>query len=105
MNRTTTGARTSATDTPTPKQLGYLRRLASSRGQTFRDPQTRAEASAEIKRLKAARPDSRLNRALEREAARRMPAWRSRDAAAVCEHEIDGYGSSARWARGDEARS
>jgi hypothetical protein len=43
----------SATDKPTPKQLGYLRRLASSRGQTFRYPHTRAEASVEIERLRA----------------------------------------------------
>ncbi|HEV3000430.1 MAG TPA: hypothetical protein VGW75_06795 [Solirubrobacteraceae bacterium] len=105
MNRTTTGARTSATDKPTPKQLDYLRRLAASRGQTFRYPHTRAEASAEIKRLKETRPDSRLDRAVEREAARRLPAWSSRDAAAVRDHEIEGYGSSARWARSGEARS
>lgn len=105
MNRSTTEARTSATDKPTPKQLGYLRRLAASRGQTFRYPQTRAEASAEIRRLRSTRPDSRLNRALEREAARRMPAWSSRDAAAVREDEIEGYGSSARWAHSGEARS
>lgn len=95
----------SATDKPTPKQLGYLRRLASSRGQTFRTPQTRAEASAEIKRLKANRPDSRLNRAVERTEARRDPAAAQRDAAAVCDDEIEGYGSSARWAGGREDRS
>ena len=86
----------SATDKPTPKQLGYLRRLASSRGQTFRYPQTRAEASAEIKRLKASRPDTRLERAIERAEARRDTP--TRDAAAVRDDEIEGYGSTARWA-------
>ena len=95
----------SATDKPTPKQLGYLRRLASSRGQTFRYPQTRAEASAEIKRLKANRPDSRLDRAVERAEARRDPVATGRDAVAVRDDEIEGYGSSARWARGREDRS
>ena len=95
----------SATDKPTVKQLGYLRRLASSRGQTFRYPQTRAEASAEIQRLKANRPDSRLNRAVELAEARRDPAAAHRDAAAVRDDEIEGYGSSARWAGGREDRS
>ena len=95
----------SATDKPTPKQLGYLRRLASSRGQTFRYPQTRAEASAEIKRLKANRPDSRLNRAVERAEAQRDPAATRRDAAAVRDDEIEGYGSSARWAGSRECSS
>ena len=95
----------SATDKPTPKQLGYLRRLASSRGQTFRYPQTRAEASAEIKRLKANRPDSRLDRAVERAEARRDPVATRRDAAAVRDDEIEGYGGSARWAGGREDRS
>ena len=93
----------SATDKPTPKQLGYLRRLASSRGQTFRNPQTRAEASAEIRRLKANRPDSRLNRAVERAEVRRDPP--GRDATAIRDDEIEGYGSSARWAGGHEDQS
>ena len=95
----------SATDKPTPKQLGYLRRLASSRGQTFRYPQTRAEASAEIQRLKANRPDSRLNRAVERAEARRDPVATRRDGAAVRDDEIEGYGSSAHWAGRREDRS
>lgn len=95
----------SATDKPTPKQLGYLRRLASSRGQTFPYPQTRVEASAEIKRLKANRPDSRLNRAVERAEAQRDPSATRRDAAAVRDDEIEGYGSSARWAGSQERSS
>ena len=95
----------SATDKPTPKQLGYLRRLASSRGQTFRYPRTRAEASAEIKRLKANRPDSRLDRAVERAEAQHDPVATRCDAAAVRDDEIEGYGSSARWASGRGDRS
>jgi hypothetical protein len=45
---------------PTAKQLRYLRDLANSRGQTFRYPETRAQASAEIRRLRAHKADSRL---------------------------------------------
>ena len=95
----------SATDKPTPKQLGYLRRLASSRGQTFRYPQTRAEASAEIQQLKANRPDTRLDRAIERTETRRDVTAARGDAAAVRGDEIEGYGSSARWVGGREERS
>ena len=95
----------SATDKPTPKQLGYLRRLAASRGQTFRYPQTRAEASAEIKRLKAGRPDSRLERAIERAEGERHVRREQFDAAAVRADELEGYGSTARWARDEEQGS
>ena len=37
---------------PTPKQLRYLKRLAERTGGTFAYPQTKAEASREIERLK-----------------------------------------------------
>ena len=95
----------SATDKPTAPQLRCLRGLAASRGQTFRYPKTRAEASAEIKRLKANRPDTRLERAVERAEGRRHEAADHRDAAAVRDDEIEGYGSSARWAGSRESRS
>src|SRR5688500_3233817 len=36
---------------PRPKQLRYLRALANNRGQTFTYPRTKAQASAEIRRL------------------------------------------------------
>lgn len=36
---------------PTPKQLALLRKLAAEKGQTFAEPVTAAQASAEIKRL------------------------------------------------------
>ena len=42
---------------PTPKQLRYLKRLAERTGGTFAYPQTKAEASREIERLKS-RPSS-----------------------------------------------
>ena len=41
---------------PTAKQLSYLRTLAIRTGQTFTPPKTRADASREIQRLRAATP-------------------------------------------------
>ena len=41
---------------PTAKQLSYLRTLAIRTGQTFTPPTTRADASREIQRLRAATP-------------------------------------------------
>lgn len=95
----------SATDKPTAPQLRCLRGLAASRGQTFRGPKTRAEASAEITRLKATRPESRLDRAVERAEAGRDALSNRRDAAAFRDDEIAGYGSDARWAGSREPRS
>jgi hypothetical protein len=83
---------------PTAKQLRYLRDLANGRGQTFRYPTTRAEASAEIRRLRANKPDSRLERAIERREGERAARREQFDATAVRPGEIDGYGSGARWA-------
>jgi hypothetical protein len=89
---------------PTAKQLRYLRDLANSRGQTFRYPETRAQASAEIRRLRACKADGRLQRAIERlEGERAVPRERF-DAAAVRPEEIRGYGSRARWAGAEDAR-
>ena len=89
---------------PTAKQLRYLCGLASSRGQTFRYPTTRAEASAEIRRLRANKPDSRLQRAIERHAGERAVRGEDFDASAVRPDEISGYGSGARWAGRKDAR-
>jgi hypothetical protein len=87
---------------PTTKQLRYLRELANSRGQTFRYPTTRAEASAEIRRLLARRPDSRLQRAIERREGQRTVRREQFDATAVRPQEIEGYGGHARWAGGEQ---
>jgi hypothetical protein len=81
---------------PTAKQLRYLRGLAESRGESFAYPQSVAEASAEIERLKSRRPDTRNDRHLDRLAISRAMAARG-DSAAVGENEVVGYGSSARW--------
>lgn len=82
---------------PTPKQLAYLRSLAISRGQTFVVPRTRAEASAEIHRLRYTRSSSRWDRRLERWQISRDMAFGRGDAARVRGREITGYGSSATW--------
>jgi len=81
---------------PTAKQLRYLRGLAEARGESFTYPSTIVEASAEIERLKARRPESRTERKLDRLATSRAMAERG-DAASVREEEITGYGSSCRW--------
>jgi hypothetical protein len=81
---------------PTKKQLSYLRSLALSRGASFSPPKTRAQASAEIDRLKRRGRSSYVERRIEREQVRSDMAMRG-DAAAVRGFEIVGYGSSARW--------
>jgi hypothetical protein len=85
------------TQKPTAKQLRYLRHLASSRGQSFTPPTTRAEASSEIERLKAVRPQPRAERRAEVFAYSRGISDRWGGATAVREDEIEGYGSTARW--------
>ena len=84
-------------DSPTAKQLRYLRDLAASRGQTFTYPHTAREASAEIDRLRAIRPISPFERRRSALQASRDIAERLPTATAVRPDEIEGYGSSARW--------
>jgi hypothetical protein len=86
-----------AQDKPTVAQLRYLRHLAEQRGQTFTTPSTRGEASAEIKRLKASRPSTRRERAIERAEGERHVRREDFDSAAVQPSEIEGYGSDATW--------
>lgn len=89
---------------PTAKQLRYLRDLANSRGQTFRYPETRAQASAEIRRLRAQKPDSRLQREIQRREGERAVQPSDLDATAVRPDEIRGYGGHARWAGSEDGR-
>jgi hypothetical protein len=81
---------------PSDRQMRYLRSLAGTRGETFGYPRSSAEASAEIERL--------LGRKRQHVAVRHDEVKRVRsdvaelgDAASVREHEVTGYGSSARW--------
>jgi hypothetical protein len=82
---------------PTQKQLRYLRDLAISRGMTFVVPATAAEASTQIDWLRKRRRSSRADRAAERFAARKITERHS-PATDVRPTEIEGYGSTARWA-------
>ena len=83
---------------PTRKQLAYLRALASRSGQTFAYPSTAAQASAEIRRLKATSPTTSVERSLERRddrAAREA----AEDSAAIHGFEIVGHGSTCTWSQ------
>lgn len=90
-------------DSPTAKQLRLLRELALERGQSFTPPTSKAEASAEIRRLYRQPRQSVRERRLERVLLDRIapPA----NASSVTERELIGYGSTARWANRPETRS
>jgi len=81
---------------PTTKQIRYLKALAGKRGETFTYPQTRAEASAEIKRLKSRKIQPVAERRFE---ASRPPRWSEiqGDKAQTWAFEVEGYGSTAQW--------
>jgi hypothetical protein len=79
---------------PTPKQLSYLRSLAQRAGQTFVVPRTRAQASNEIRRLKAIRSSGFTFAELETENAARVA---HHDAALVRPDEVAGYGADCSW--------
>jgi hypothetical protein len=81
---------------PTAMQLAYLRALVQRTGQTFAYPRTAAQASREIRRLKAAKPSSRIERAVERKRIADAIAAGPDDAARVRDTEIQGFGSSYR---------
>jgi len=83
---------------PTPKQLAYLKRLAEQTATTFAYPATSAQASAEIKRLKAQPRSGAGDRRRERQAVSRDLQTRPDDATAIRARDVRGYGSSARWA-------
>jgi hypothetical protein len=87
----------SSTDKPSAKQLRYLRYLAASRGESFAYPQTRAQASEEIGRLKGRARTPSAERRREEQAVRDRVAAGAGDGASVRDEEIGGYGSSASW--------
>jgi hypothetical protein len=82
---------------PTPKQLAYLRALAERTGQTFATPRTSREASAEIRRLRAAPAESQLERRIEREEIADVIGTGAQDSVRVTRSEVTGYGSNCRW--------
>lgn len=87
----------------TDSQLRYLRTRAALTGQTFAYPATTAEASHEINRLRRVPRTPRADVARERRQVADDMANRRGDAARVRPDELEGHGSSARWAgRGDD---
>ena len=86
-----------AAPAPTRKQLAYLKALAHRTGRTFASPRTREEASAEIRELKAAEPDTRLERRIERHEVADAIAAGPADNARVRRREVEGFGSTATW--------
>jgi hypothetical protein len=80
---------------PTFKQLRYLRTLAGRAGQTFATPRTRAQASAEIRRLKAVRATGLTFAEMQAEQAVRTHG----DVAIVQAWEVAGHGSTATWSQ------
>lgn len=82
---------------PKPKQLRYMKDLALAVGESMTYPKTRAEASAEIRRLLARKRMSPAERRREAVEARRQIGERQGDAAVVRPDEISGYGSNATW--------
>lgn len=83
---------------PSPRQLSYLKALAERTGQTFRWPESSAEASSEIKRLKSTRPSTELERAIER-FGDTQAIEAAQDAVEIHEFEVVGYGSTATWSQ------
>jgi hypothetical protein len=80
---------------PTAKQLRWLRRLAHMSGQTFTWPATKAQASAEIRRLSAISRDAGRDQRLEAERLRDTTP--PSNAASIRDDEIAGYGAHAHW--------
>ena len=90
-----------ASNKPSHRQLRYLRSLAMERGESFTPPRTKAQASAEIQRLKGRRATPRADVRRElRQISDDMAARRGDDARVRADYETRGYGSSATWASG-----
>lgn len=82
---------------PTPKQLAYLKSLATRTGQTFAWPPTRAQASREIRRLKSLSPAADVPTGFDVDAER---AAREANAdVPIRAFEIAGFGSNCTWSQ------
>ena len=81
-------------DKPSAKQQAYLRSLAHKTGTSFTPPNTKAQASREIDRLKALASSPRHERNNDRAAIQNAPRGGS---ARVRDEEIEGHGSKAHW--------
>jgi hypothetical protein len=97
------GPKTTNNPKPTNKQLTLLRRLAVQTGTSFAYPATKCDASREINRLMdlARSSDRNLEFATMRRERRDISTGlteRPRDATAIRDDEVTGWGSSAHWA-------
>lgn len=79
--------------TPTQAQLDYIAKLSRSRGLRFGAPRTQAAAAQQIAALMAV-PTGRYQRLIERDLRTRQP---TAPAAAVRDHEVEGYGANCQW--------
>jgi DUF3072 family protein len=82
---------------PTTKQTKYLKALAKRAGETFTPPETKAQASAEITRLKRRSVLTIAERRREAFEARRGVGGIPGDDASYRRIEVEGYGSTAHW--------
>ncbi len=80
---------------PTPNQINFLRKLSQERGVTFAWPETFDDASKQIDRLKKIRRSPRHERRQDYDAVTRDRM--DTGTAGFRDHEITGYGSTARW--------
>jgi hypothetical protein len=94
----TTTARANPPAGPRPATRGqrdYLAILANRTGMAYTPPTTFAQALAEIARLRKAKRSNAGERQAELKQVSR--ALTTGPASSVQDHEVDGYGSSARW--------
>jgi hypothetical protein len=82
---------------PTTKQIKYLKALAKKAGESFTYPQTGAQASAEITRLKRRPVLTIAERRREAFEAHRGVGGIPGDDASYRRIEVEGYGSTAHW--------
>lgn len=86
----------------THAQQRYLRSLTASTGSTFSLPRDKADASRQIADLMSRSRDRRSDIAREQRHVQDDLARRPSDATRHRADEVTGYGSSARWARGEQ---
>jgi Protein of unknown function (DUF3072) len=82
---------------PTGRQLAYLKSLATRTRQTFAWPQTRAQASREIRRLKSLSAANDLPRDFDPDAE--QAAREANADVPIQAFEIAGFGSTATWSQ------
>jgi hypothetical protein len=87
---------TNTNTTPTSRQLTYLRQLARRTGTTFTPPCTRAQASAEIQRLKTMKATGFTFAELQTEQTAREEAY-DLDATLYRADEVTGHGADCTW--------